>query len=217
MRSALGGPRRTLVLAGVAVHVLLLVVSALLYPGGTWWNKAERGFDLTQNFWCDLLRPVSHGGVDNPWGSLVGRLALLVLALTGSVFWGVVARSYEISPLSRRCLNGAGWIGCVALSGVAFAAGKQAAWLHHASIVYLGPFGVVALVWSVGLSIARGRPITRLLGLGAAGFSLWNMIQYVRQTEFDAADWTGLPLVQRIATLFVLAWMVAIVWRPGPD
>lgn len=213
MAAPLSPRRRSLILAGLALHVVLLIASVALYPGGTWWNKAEHGFHPAQNFWCDLLRPVSHSGVDNLVGSMVGRLSLLALALTGCAFWGAVARSYEVSRLSGRLLVVAGWLGCVALAVVALGTGTFAPWVHHDAILFLGPFGLVALLWSVALSVARGRPVTRVLGLGTVVFSLWNMVQYVRQTELGAADWTGLPLVQRIATLFLLAWMVTVVWR----
>lgn len=200
---------RRLVLYGLLAHISLLAAAALAYPGGSWWDRHQRGFHIAYNFWCDLLRPVSHSGAPNPLGSLCARGALLTLALTLALFWPLVARQYQLSRSSRRLMIGAGWLGSLALVNVAVAIGNAQP-LHDWSIILLGPPGLAVLVWSVALGIRRGSGLVRLLGIGAVVFSIWNMVQYFRQLVLHSEGWMGLPVVQRTATAFVLAWIAAV-------
>lgn len=204
--------RSQLVLTGVGAFVIFLFTSALVYPGGTWWNQEHQGFHLVQNFWCDLLRPVTHGGHENERGAGLARIALLSLAITLVPFWGLIEARYSLSKNAGRWLRIFGWLGCLGLAIVALATGQTEPQVHTWAILLLGPCGLIALVAGVGLGFRQGTTGVKAVGALTILLSVLNMVQYAREEVGGAPDWIGLAVIQKLATLSLLSWIAVVAW-----
>jgi hypothetical protein len=181
----------------------------LAYPGGTWWNPTSDGFDLVENFWCDLMRPKTHGGQDNTRAAFLARTSLTILALVLPLFFREFSKRYGLRPRLKRLLELGADLGALSLLGVALGT-KLADWLHEVAIVGLGPFGLVALIAAVFLTLKRDGWAVRIAGIFAVFFALWNMGQYARETLLGTPNFHGLPLVQRLATIALWAWLLLV-------
>ncbi len=81
------------VLFGVIIGTLLLVISTMYYPGGTYENVNSEGYDWANNYISNLLRPLAVNGEANT----ARPLAILgVLFLTASFGLFFVNFSYRI-------------------------------------------------------------------------------------------------------------------------
>jgi hypothetical protein len=53
------------ILIGITIGVLLLIISTIYYPGGTYENVNSEGYDWTNNYISNLLRPLAVNGEEN--------------------------------------------------------------------------------------------------------------------------------------------------------
>lgn len=185
---------------GSLLFLLLYVTATFFYPGGNLWDKSARGFQWTQNFWCNLLSDEAINGQPNP-AKPVAFAAMGVVSLTLLLFWyrfpdrvGLKTRERLIVQVSGalsmligvfvftdfhdRVINVAGFFGMIALTGTLFGL-YRAGWRQ---LFYLG----LLLVFLIGLN--------NLLYYGK------NLLVY-------------LPIVQKITFLFFLIWISLVNLR----
>jgi membrane-associated HD superfamily phosphohydrolase len=72
--------KRHLVLISLILSVILIVIAALLYPGGSLLDEHSRGFEWSKNFFSNLFAPKAINGAENP-----GR----IWAVAGMVFHSI--------------------------------------------------------------------------------------------------------------------------------
>lgn len=53
------------VLIGITIGTLLLIISTIYYPGGTYENISSEGYDWVNNYISNLLRPLAVNGEEN--------------------------------------------------------------------------------------------------------------------------------------------------------
>jgi hypothetical protein len=53
------------VLIGLTIGILLLIISTVYYPGGTYENVNSEGYDWVNNYISNLLRPLAVNGEEN--------------------------------------------------------------------------------------------------------------------------------------------------------
>jgi len=123
--------RRVRWAAGIAT--VLIIVSGLRYPGGTFQDHSTRGYRFFENFLSDLGMTVAHDGGANRLGALLFVIALLVLVVgLGGSLVGFV-RLHSASREGRRFARLAGLIGlvvCVCFAGVALTPENRLLGLH---------------------------------------------------------------------------------------
>jgi hypothetical protein len=189
---------------------LLAFVSAgagagFAYPGGTHWDRQTVGF-RSENFWCDLLRPIALDGADNGIGARAAQVALLSLALGLGPFFTLAREELGLVGWSRLLVTLGAWGGRIALILVAAGTGRLPSKVHDFAILLGAPPGLLALclvvIWSA--RVARFLPI---LGGASLALGLWNLLQYAREALLRAPSWPGLPIVQKAATLGVIAFL----------
>jgi len=191
--------------AAVAVLVLMAafvgvdVVAMALYPGGTFMDPGAVGHRFWGNFLCDLARRPAVGGRLNtaaPWGT--ATLGLLFLA--GGAFWLAVPSLFR-SRRAARFVVGAGMLSTVSLMSLALGATRSA---HLAGVVCGAVPGLAAAV--VALSSLRSRRGLFALGAVAAVLCAVDVVLYVRYFHEIVL---AVPLVQRLALLAGVSWIVA--------
>src|SRR5687767_5436530 len=73
-------------ISGTLFFIILYIIAALLYPGGSDVDKNAIGFSWTNNYWCNLLHENAINGEPNTAKPVaVGGMFILAVAL--SVFW----------------------------------------------------------------------------------------------------------------------------------
>jgi hypothetical protein len=199
-------------LGSVFVAVILFVVAAWVYPGGTHFDHLEVGHDFWKNTLCDVARSTALGGAPNAVGAMLARAAMTIMAFgIGALFWLLPTRFPSSGRLgtSIRVLGAMAVLGAIA---VVFLPTDRFSFLHGIAIVVAGLPGLSGMALAVaGLLRANARPhhVTAIgvlaLLVAAADFSI-----YVDELLSKASPRVSVPVLERIATLLVLVWMVAV-------
>jgi hypothetical protein len=189
--------RRTLLVAGVwapLAFVSLYVLAATLYPGGTKYDPAARGFSVVDSYFCDLLDAVARNGAPNPGRPFAIAAAAVLAAGLAALF---VALAAEL-PVARARL--------VRVAGVASAAVMPlVATPHHDLAIDAGVLlGGVAFAVAAASLPARPRA-PRVLAWAALSLVLTTFAIWQTHVAYRA-----LPLVQKVAFAAFLAWMVVV-------
>lgn len=203
-----GGRWSAFTLAALACFVVSMLAAAALYPGGSWTDREANGFSLLRNFWCDLLRAQAINGADNRWGKLCASIGFGALGIGLWPYWWLAA-----TPLGGRQRR-------VALCGI-FSAACLAAMAYLPSDEHPVLHGAVALGGALTGSIAASICVaTRLPGearlslrraSGALTLALagLNAALYVHVAYAGGKETLTQPLVQKLATVALLVWMLS--------
>ena len=197
----------------LAVFVSLTATAAALYPGGTWCDKSSPGFDLAQNFLCDLLHERALNGTANP-GATLARTGMLSLAVALVPFWLGVAELVRARPVLASATRAFGVISALGTALVSLNPSDRFAALHQTAVLGTTVSALAAaLSGCVGLYLAPGgRGLATLGGLSLVLAGIDGFL-YLRQVFSPVACATLLPVVQKLAGLLVLAWMLAVAAR----
>ena len=74
------------VLTGIIIAVLLLLIAASLYPGGSLFDKNSVGFDWSKNFISNLFAAKAINGSDNP-SRIWADSGMIFLAISFAIFF----------------------------------------------------------------------------------------------------------------------------------
>ncbi len=208
---------RAIVLS-VALFTALVATAMALYPGGHSWDSRAQGHDLWRNYLCDLARGIALDGQPNP-GALAGKLAMIVLAAGLVPFF---ARTTSLAPRAARlgrAVRTLASVTAMAVFLVAFVSGDRYGRLHAAAVVLAGVPGLAAGAGAV-LALAWDRRSPRdVLGAGALtlGLGLVDFTLYVANVGADGGGPVAVTVLQRLATVALLAWMLAAARRRPAD
>ena len=132
-------------------------------------------------------------------------------------FWGMAAElcvpAAEFPDSSARAAIR--WLGTAAMLGmmaVTLLPSNHYPFLHGFLVMVAGPMGVLAAF----ITVAKGRATTRvpglasLLGTVALLLAIVNLAQYAREFWLEAEASPLLPGIQKLATLFFLAWVLSL-------
>ena len=205
----------------MAVFVVLIAISMASYPGGTWMDPHAAGHDLLRNFLCDLVGPVALNGEPNRLGSVAAPVAMVVLAGGLGLAWWLLPRFFPSlgasSTTSSRparlrltvAIRCCGLVSVLGLVAVPLTPPVEAYGLHAAAVFVGGLPGIAASVLSV-LGLARRRPRLAWLGGVAVVLALVDGTLYTQQLIAGGVPTVFLPAIERLATLALLVWLVAI-------
>lgn len=190
---------------------MALTAASLAYPGGSWTELDGRGFSLLRNFWCDLLRSRAINGADNSWSKALSSVGFAALAVALWPFWLVAAAPF--APRLRRTVVVLGWTSAALLIASSVLPSDRHPILHGAVALTGGLLGAVA---GASCSYARlpdepRHSARRVLGACAVVLALANAALYAHVAYGGGAETVAQPLVQKLATLALLAWMAAVL------
>jgi hypothetical protein len=193
------GLRRGLAYApavGVVAFFALYATAALLYPGGSYDDRRQRGFSLVHNYFCDLLSPVAVNGEPNA-GRLLGLVAMALIVPTLAIFWHSVVALY---PLQRAHVVTTRVAGTVSAAATLLLLTP----FHDAAVEVGGGFGLVAFV-AVLLALPRARHGVLFAG-GIAAAAVSTACFFIWRTGIGLFALAGL---QKLAFALFLAWVLA--------
>ena len=170
-----------------------------LYPGGTKFDHAAKGYDHLYNFWCDLLEPLSYSGEAN-LGYSIALPATIILCFSMVFLWHFITELFPDKKIKGHIVRMGGGISML-LSIFVFSKS------HDLFILTAAFFGIVAFVtvmWGLiekkEFSLVTMTAVT-LLSVVLA-LLLW-------QTQVLPL-WV--PITQKISfvVFFLWVWMVVI-------
>lgn len=189
-------------IASVALFVGLYVVAAASYPGGTRAEPSRVGFSFADNYWCDVLDTTTYGGRPNP-AAPIALGATVVLALGLAVLWWLAPALFPAARVRAFVVRGAG----VASGLVTPLIGTQ----HHDLVINVAVLaGTVAFV--IAMTAVRAREGRHLVALAVFAFAAATT-NFVMWRAGWGSELHALPLVQKGAFAFFLAWVFAFALR----
>jgi hypothetical protein len=212
MSSTNGRAAAIFVIASVGLAAAMFGASMWLYPGGTWCDRAAPGHSFFGNFLCDLTWKTSLAGRPNPIGSVVGSLAMLVLAAGLFAFFFVVARQLGRRPRLQTSVRVLGAVAIVGSIGVTLMPSETFGDRHGQLVMLAGAAGLIAcLLATIGL--LRPAPPLALAGAVTIVATVIDLSLYAWHYfhRVDCGRWT--PAVQKVALALLLSWMVLVARR----
>jgi hypothetical protein len=197
--------------AALGVFVAAMAVAIASYPGGSWTQPNASGFSLARNFWCDLLRAQAINGADNAVARRWATVAFGALGVALWPYWWLAASllSGRAGPLVARL--GVTSAACLAAMAV-FPSDSHR--IVHGIVALAGALlGMLAAALSVSAR-ERAEPrfsLRRISGTSALLFAACNALLYIHEAYLGGTETVAQPIVQKLATLMLLAWMFSTV------
>lgn len=184
-------------IVGIGLFLVLFVIAANYYPGGSNVSKTQEGFDWINNYWCDLLSETAKDGRPNR-GRIFGLAGMIILFSSLAFFWYNLPRFFHERRLNTIIIR---YTGITAMFILIFVFTR-----FHDSIIGIGST-ICAIPMAATLSELRKNKLRmlHLLGLFCIFLILLNFFIYI--TNWWIAI---LPLLQKIALLAFLVWIVLI-------
>jgi len=212
--------------AGTTAFVACFGVAIALYPGGTWFDRRAQGHSFMQNFLCDLMQTHALNGQAAPVGSLFARIGTLAMLVALAAFLTQIARFETHMSRSGRIARGAGLLACVLGCAVPLVPSDL---FRDAHVIVVICAFVPSLVATIAAAIVclRASDVSiwvRALAvatLGTGGLDgvlyaiayaqVYGLFPMVQQRLINES----LPVLQRVATLALLAWVLAVCVHTG--
>lgn len=181
-------------ISGLVAFMVLYLMAASYYPGGSDFNIKQRGFSWLSNYWCELLGRNAKNGqanISRPFG-MAGML-LLVMAV--ATFWYNLPKLIPTKKVYDHTLRYSGVISMIS-SLFIFS-------FWHDIVVYIAVFfGSIAIILSMyGFFVNR---FFRFFFMCALCLVLVLINNFIYMSKF-MIDY--LPVIQKITFLFVFVWI----------
>jgi hypothetical protein len=182
---------------GFCLFIVLYLIAASLYPGGSEADRLAQGFSWRHNYWCDLLETHAENGTPN-MARPVAIAAMAVLCASIILFWYFVPRLFKTGLLLERLLQWPGMLSMVVL--VFLQTGYHDTIINTAVIL-----GLIAMI--VALVLLYSNHYYLIFSLGLFCLLLCGLNIYVYYTK----NWIGwLPVIQKISFFLFLLWFSLI-------
>ena len=184
--------------AGMFLFIGFYILSAFLYPGGSYKDPNSTVFSFANNYLCDLLDTYAINGELNI-ASTMARIAFGILCFTMIYIWIQIPRLFTKKHVNHLIISILGALSMVI--ALFLAAGI------HDTIVYIaGVFGLLALLLTFVELYKNG--FFHFLGLGICCFVLISL-NYIIYTTGYAID--SLPFIQKITFLACISWFLMLM------
>jgi hypothetical protein len=197
-------------LASTFFGAFLLALGVWLYPGGTVFKPQGAG-SFWLNFLCDVTAAVALNGVGNAAGSACAIAAIATIGVGLGCFWSLLPQLLRRDDRTIRVARALGWLSLLGLGLAPFTTGRA-----HVLAVLGGAFpGLVA--GSLATMAVWREPADHVLRTVSAGTILAAFIDaclYVQSyLHAPRVVVPALPVLQKVALLFLLAWMSMLALR----
>jgi len=182
---------------GMVCFVILYLIAALVYPGGSAAKPGQSGFSFWNNYLCDLLDEIAINGTLNT-SRLYARLALAVLCASLMLLWFYLPKLFVKKTTNQYIM----WFsGLLAFLVVFFMAGNS----HDLIVRIAGVFGVIAF-FSCSLELLRaGYHSLGVLGLICLLIFMINYYIYETGAYIDL-----LPTIQKVTFVTCFLWFFSL-------
>ena len=183
---------------GCVLFIILYVVAALLYPGGSEIDKTSVGYNWTENYWCNLLNNTAINGQINT-AKPVAMTAMVILCISLSFFWILFPILVQLKKYHRIVIQIGGTASMMAAFLLLTNIDHDLVVNFSSSLGFVAMLGVLVALYQLKLSELFAFGLFNLLLI-----ALNNYLYYI------ISDLTYLPLVQKISFLSFLFWICCI-------
>jgi hypothetical protein len=183
---------------GILLFLILYIVAAALYPGGSDADKAAKGFSWQHNYWCELMAREAQNGQSN-YARPLAITAMFVLAISLIVFWYQVPLLFENRKMDSRVIRYCG-IGSMLVMPLLLKG------MHDSVINTTAMLGCIAIVVLL-LNLYRHRMI-RLFYSGLFCLLLCGINNYIYYTGYLLHL---LPVIQKFSFFIFLLWFSLVI------
>ena len=184
-------------LIGSFLFVILYVIAAFLYPGGSGTDKTAIGYSWTNNYWCNLLSEKAINGQTNT-ARPVAVTAMFVLCLSLSSFWILFPALTQLKKYHKLLIQVAG-TDCMLASFLLLTDID-----HDLAVNISSAFGLIAMI---GTLIALYQLKWKwLFAIGLFDLLLVALNNYL----YHSNEMMYLPIVQKFSFLSFLVWFCLI-------
>lgn len=185
---------------GFMLFVILYVVAAALYPGGSETDRSADQFSFTKNYWCDLLQHRAENGMPNT-ARTAAIVAMIVLCGSIMLFWYFIPGLFRTSGSIKTIVRASGIVSMIVLAFLRDDA-------HDPVINISFALGIIALLFTFYALWVSGMRQLVLPGVICLVLSLLNAYIYYSGHWFD-----HLALIQKISFIFFLLWFTLVLLR----
>ncbi|MEP6676598.1 MAG: hypothetical protein ABJA78_15660 [Ferruginibacter sp.] len=182
---------------GILSFIILYIIAALYYPGGSQANKLSVGFSWADNYWCNLLNEKAING-ENNMARPIAITAALILSVSLSVFWFSFPVYIPFKKTGRLIIQVSGILSMTLLIFLFTS-------LHDVIINVAGAFGLVAMT-GVFIGLYRIKA-NALLVFGFFNVLLIGLNNYIYH---GSGSFIYLPVIQKLSFLSFLFWISMI-------
>ncbi len=184
-------------LLGMLLFVLLYILAALEYPGGSWIMPQQNGFSFRNNYLCDLLDQYAINGELNT-ARYFARSSLAVLCFSLVVLWYYLPSLFNGKNFNKKIMWFSGIAALVATSFLSAGA-------HDRTVRIAGFFAVIAFLTCFAELFKARHTGLFFSGIGCLVIFLINY--YIYETGL----YIGLlPLIQKITFICFIIWFVML-------
>ncbi len=92
-------------------YLVISTIAMALYPGGTKYDPATKGYSFWNNMLSDMGRTVAHNGVPNTVSCVLFITTMCIIAVTLIPFFSALSREFTRDPKAKRLSCVALWLG----------------------------------------------------------------------------------------------------------
>ena len=178
---------------GSLLFIILYIIAALLYPGGSGTDKTAIGYSWTNNYWCNLLSEKAINGQINT-ARPVAVIAMFILGLSLSSFWILFPAFTQLKRNHKLLIQLAGTV-CMLTSFLLLTRID-----HDLAINTSSAFGLIAMI---GTLVALYQLKWKwLFAIGFFDLLLVALNNYLYHSD----EMMYLPIVQKFSFLSFLVW-----------
>ncbi|GAA4884303.1 hypothetical protein GCM10023311_03340 [Flaviramulus aquimarinus] len=182
---------------GMGLFVLLYILAAIHYPGGSWNFTDYAGFSIRHNYLCDLLDDNAINGMPNT-AKHYARFSLGVLCSSILMIWYFLPYLCVKKSFNLKTMKFSGFL---SIGITVFLASG----IHDIILRIAGVFGIVAIITAcIELYKAKRYKVS---GLGLFCLIIFCLNYYIYETELYIES---LPRIQKITFLFFILWFIVL-------
>ncbi|MGB3467836.1 MAG: hypothetical protein WBA74_21290, partial [Cyclobacteriaceae bacterium] len=180
---------------GMAIYIVVFIIAAIEYPGGSENVPMAIGYSFFHNFLCDAMNEVTHGGLLNPARSLAIK-SHLILSATMISFFFVLPEIFDWKNRNTQLIR---YVGMLTMTVFIFMYTSY----HDHIVTATGVLGTFALIpFFIEM---RKYPGGGLKTLAYTCFALSIIVFFIFETKIG---YYYLPFLQKITFFFDAYWVI---------
>ena len=199
-------------LLGLVGFLSFMAAAMALYPGGNWLDRSALGHRFFANFFCDLTQPTSLSGVNNPVGSRLAQLGMLLFAMAlAGLFW-LVPCHFALGSRVGRWVRGLGECAVLSFIAVTLMPSERFGIAHATLALVSGSFGIASALAAVCALWSSNRRVLAVLGALTLTLCAFDGALF----SYHLSDASPPPLIvpagQKAAALSLAIWIASVAW-----
>lgn len=183
--------------AGMVLFVILYILAAFNYPGGSWIVLDQEGFNFWNNYLCDLLDRNAINGELNP-ARFFARASLGVLCVSLVLLWYYLPALFANKSINLIIMWLAGLMALVITMSLTSGT-------HDITVRIAGFLGAIAFI-SCFIELYKAKHF-KLLIFGIICLLIFLTNYYIYET---GTFLRSLPVIQKITFVCFIIWFVFI-------